>query len=104
LPAAGQEKPVGYLKVDYAGAEQIAATLRQNAEARISDINSLSSWVNPSSVWEGTVAELYLRKYEQWMQAEAAVVKALEELGGVVKQIVDALPCDCHARGAAALL
>ena len=80
---------MGYLKVDYAGAEQIAAALKQNAEARISDINSLSSRVSPSSVWEGTAATAYQEKYEQWEQAENNLVNALEELGGVVKQIVD---------------
>ena len=80
---------MGYLKVDYASAEQIAATLKQNAEARVSDINSLSSRVNPANVWEGTAASAYQEKYEQWKQAETNLVNALEELGGVVKQIID---------------
>ena len=80
---------MGYLKVDYASAEQIAATLQQNAQARISDINSLSSRVNPANVWEGAAATAYTEKYEQWKQAESTLVNALEELGGAVKQIVD---------------
>lgn len=79
---------MGYLKVDYASAEQIAATLQQNAEARISDINSLSSRVNPANVWEGAAAGAYTEKYEQWKQAETNLVNALEELSGVVKQII----------------
>lgn len=79
---------MGYLKVDYASAEQIAATLQQNAEARISDINSLSSRVNPANVWEGVAANAYTEKYEQWKQAETNLVNALEELSGVVKQII----------------
>jgi WXG100 family type VII secretion target len=80
---------VGFLKVDYAGAEQIAATLKQNAEARLSDINTLSGQVDPSAVWEGAAATAYQEKYEQWKSAENNLVNALEQLGGVVKQIVD---------------
>lgn len=80
---------MGYLKVDYAQAEQIAAALKQNAEARIGDINSLSARANPANVWEGTAANAYQEKYEQWKQAENNLVNALEELGGVVKQIID---------------
>jgi len=79
---------VGYLKVDYAGAEQIAATLQQNAEARMSDISSLSSRVDPSAVWEGVSATAYQEKYEQWKAAENNLVSELEQLGGLVKQIV----------------
>jgi WXG100 family type VII secretion target len=80
---------VGYLKVDFAGAEQIAAALKQNAEERTSDINSLSQRVNPSAVWEGDAATAYQEKYEQWRAAETNLVNALDELGGVVKQIID---------------
>jgi WXG100 family type VII secretion target len=80
---------VGYLKVDYAGAEQIAATLQQNADARMSDINTLSSRVDPSAVWEGAAATAYQEKYEQWKAAENNLVSALEQLGAVVKQIIN---------------
>jgi WXG100 family type VII secretion target len=80
---------VGFLKVDYAGAEQIAAALKQNADARMSDIGSLSSRVDPSAVWEGAAATAYQEKYEQWKSAENNLVNALEQLGGVVKQIID---------------
>jgi WXG100 family type VII secretion target len=80
---------VPFLKVDFAGAEQIAATLKQNAADRISDINTLSSRVDPSAVWEGDAATAYQEKYEQWKSAENNLVHALDELSGVVKQIID---------------
>jgi hypothetical protein len=37
-----------YLKVDFASAEATAATLKQNAADRTSDITTLSSRVDPS--------------------------------------------------------
>jgi WXG100 family type VII secretion target len=80
---------VPFLKVDFAGAEQIAATLKQNAADRTNDINTLSSRVDPSAVWEGDAATAYQEKYNNWKSAETNLVNALEELGGVVKQIID---------------
>lgn len=80
---------MGYLKVDFAGAQQIVATLRQNAEARTSDIQSLSSRANPAAVWDGAAATAYQDKFEQWKAAETNLVNALDELAQVVQQIVN---------------
>lgn len=79
---------MGYLKVDQEGAMQIASLLKQNAAARESDITSLSARVAPQAVWEGTAATAYQEKYEQWRTAETNLVRALEELGQVVGQII----------------
>jgi uncharacterized protein YukE len=92
------------LRVDYFGLEAIASELKRNAEARFSDINSLSNRVNPANVWEGNIPDLYLKKYEQWRQAQAYLVTALEELSDVFMLIIDELPCDCDHRGGAALM
>ncbi len=90
------------LAVDPCVLHPIAAALKQNASDRISDINSLSSRVDPSSVWEGDAATKYQEKYEQWKQAENNLVSALEELGGVVKQIIDHFD-QINQQGASAL-
>ncbi|MFZ0162464.1 MAG: WXG100 family type VII secretion target [Trebonia sp.] len=79
---------MGYLKVDVEGAMQIAATLKQNAEARQSDIASLTPRVEPAAVWEGDAATAYSEKYQQWRSAETNLVNALEELSHVVGQII----------------
>lgn len=91
-----------FLKVDFAGAEQIAATLKQNAADRTNDINALSSRVDPSAVWEGEAATAYQEKYNNWKSAETNLVNALEELGGVVKQIIDNFDA-INQQGASAL-
>jgi WXG100 family type VII secretion target len=93
---------VPFLKVDFAGAEQIAATLKQNAADRTNDINTLSSRVDPSAVWEGDAATAYQEKYNNWKSAETNLVNALEELGGVVKQIIDNFDA-INQQGASAL-
>ncbi len=79
---------MGFLKVDVEGAMQIAAALKQNAEARQSDLSALTPRVEPSAVWEGDAATAYQEKYDQWHSAETNLVHALEELGQVVGQII----------------
>jgi WXG100 family type VII secretion target len=93
---------VGYLKVDFAGAEQIAATLRQNAADRTNDINALSSRVDPNAIWEGEAANAYQERFNNWKAAESNLVNALEELGAVVKQIIDNFDA-INQQGASAL-
>jgi WXG100 family type VII secretion target len=93
---------VGYLKVDVEGAMQIAAALRQNADARQSDIASLTPRVEPAAVWEGDAANAYQEKYQQWRSAETNLVNALEELGHVVSQIITNFD-QVNQQGAAAL-
>jgi WXG100 family type VII secretion target len=79
----------GELRVDYQGAQQIARTLRQNAEARENDVRTLSTQVSPQAVWQGAAATAYQDKYEQWKTAETNLVNALEQLGQAVQQIID---------------
>lgn len=93
---------MGYLKVDVEGAMQIASALRQNAEARQSDIASLTPRVEPSAVWEGDAATAYQEKYQQWRSAESNLVNALQELGQVVSQIITNFD-QVNQQGAAAL-
>src|ERR1700683_2789908 len=69
-------------------AQQIAALLKQNAAARESDLSSLSSRVSPQAVWQGNAATAYEDKYQQWRSAESNLIRALEELGQVVQQII----------------
>lgn len=54
---------MSYLKVDIAQAKQIATDLKQNAEARVSDLASLGSKVNPTNVWEGEASRAYLEDF-----------------------------------------
>jgi WXG100 family type VII secretion target len=91
-----------YLKVDIAGAKQIAADLKQNAEARQSDLSTLGAKVSPGSVWEGDAARAYEEKYEQWRSAETRLVEALRELGMVVDKIITNFD-EINRSGAAAM-
>lgn len=93
---------MGYLKVDKEGAMQIAATLKQNAAAREGDLASLSARVAPQAVWEGTSATAYEEKYQQWRNAETNLIRALQELGQVVGQIITNFE-SVDSQGAAAL-
>lgn len=79
---------MGFLKVDEEGAQQIAALLKQNASARESDLSSLSARVSPQAVWQGQAATAYEDKYQQWRSAESNLIRALDELGQVVHQII----------------
>lgn len=77
-----------YLKVDIAGARQIATDLKANTEARQADLSSLGARVRPDAVWEGEAATAYQEKYLQWEAAERRLVEALRELGMVVDKII----------------
>ena len=91
-----------YLKVDFASAEAIAAALKQNAADRTSDISTLSSRADPSAIWEGAAATAYQEKFQQWKTAETNLVAALDELGAVVRQIIDNFD-QINQQGASAL-
>ncbi|MFC3891282.1 WXG100 family type VII secretion target [Lentzea rhizosphaerae] len=91
-----------HLKVDIAGAKQIATDLKLNAEARQGDLSTLGAKVNPANVWEGDSARAYEEKYEQWKAAELRLVEALRELGQVVDKIITNFD-EINMQGAAAL-
>lgn len=91
-----------HLKVDIAAAKQIATDLKQNAEARQSDLTALGGRVRPENVWEGEAARAYQEKYEQWRSAETRLVEALRELGMVVDKIITNFD-EINTTGAAAL-
>ncbi len=93
---------MGYLKVDIAGAKQIATDLKQNADARTSDIQTLGAKVNPANVWEGDAARAYDDKYQAWKTAENRLIEALRELGQVVDKIITNFD-EINTQGAAAL-
>ena len=92
----------GYLRVDFQGAQAIVTALKNNAQARESDISSLSSQANPAAVWEGTAASAYEDKFEQWKTAETNLVNALEQLADVVQSIVNNFD-EINQNGAASL-
>ena len=92
----------GYLQVDFAGAQAIVTALRNNAQARESDIQTLSSQANPAAVWVGTAATAYEDKFEQWKAAEANLVNALDQLANVVQSIVNNFD-EINQNGAASL-
>lgn len=93
---------MSYLKVDIVQAKQIATDLKQNAEARVSDLASLGSKVNPVNVWEGEASRAYQDKYDQWKAAEQRLVDALRELGVVVDKIITNFD-EVNRQGAGAL-
>lgn len=78
---------VSFLKIDNAGANQLAAILQANAAARQSDLAILGSRLSPSAVWEGCTASSYEETYRKWWSAENALIHALGELGHFVRQI-----------------
>jgi WXG100 family type VII secretion target len=93
---------MSYLKVDEAGAMQIAAMLKENAAAREGDLARISAQVGPQAVWAGSAAVAYEEKYQQWRDAEINLIRALQELGQVVGQIITNFE-SVDSQGAAAL-
>jgi uncharacterized protein YukE len=78
---------MGFLKIDKAGANQLAAILQANAAARKSDLAGLGSRMSPNAVWEGCTASAYEETYRKWWSAENDLIHALGELRHFVMQI-----------------
>ena len=79
---------MGWLKVDEGAIMQLVTLLKQNAAAREADLANLSALASPASLWEGNAATAYEDKYRQWRVAETNLIRALDELGQVVEQII----------------
>lgn len=82
-----EDQTMSFLKIDKAGANQLASILQANAAARQSDLASLSSRLSPNVIWEGCTASAYEETYLKWWYAETELIHALGELGHFVIQI-----------------
>jgi WXG100 family type VII secretion target len=92
---------VSFLRVDFAGAQAIAAKLKSHAADSRSTLASLRTQASPEAVWEGQAAQGYREAYDRWEQAEKNLIEALDGLGVAVKQIIDNFE-DIDRRGRAA--
>lgn len=93
---------MGYLRIDYDQAQTIINALKNNADARNSDIQTLTRQASPQAIWEGAAAAAYEDKFEQWKSAETNLVNALEQLADIVQKIKDNL-YEIDQNGAAAM-
>jgi WXG100 family type VII secretion target len=79
----------GQLRVDFAGAQEIAKALSTAATQNQNDLHTLSSKARPDQVWAGAAAAAYQNAYDRWESAEKQLIQALDDMGRAVKTIID---------------
>lgn len=80
---------MGYLKMDFAGVDQIARNITNASNENTGKLSALTVQAAPDAVWEGEAASSYTNAFQRYTAAEKELQAALLGLGQAVNTIKD---------------